>query len=322
MKLKKMIFAILTFVIILICLRAEAIQLSAMSQEAIMANNKWRNGIKRYSIEIMPPKLKKYKDRSCLEVNGKSNFPDDTRIYVFLKKGNHSLDCKVVRLTNGLFTTSFGPLDLKKFEGEYEIEASLMRIEQNTAKVKKIIGEKGQNITDVADGTIISLKGDDIEKVSTFYSYMLGSKENINKKKELASKDLKDILVNLEVICNKIYTSYNDYQEGKDVTLEAWLQEQSEWLQELDQNEKEINNNYNLSVLDSYPNTVKYLELTIANLRQLDAVCSQNIGIKDKPINNYKSNSPEVLARTIKTDINRIGRSLVIVVSNDEVIIP
>ena len=322
MKDKEIVFIVIIFLSTFFGFQVEAMQLSVMSQEAIMANNKWRNGINRYSIEINPPKLKKYKAKSCLEVNGKSNFPDDARLYVFLKKGNHPLNCKVVRIKNGLFATSFGPLDLKRFNGGYEIEVSLMRFEQNNAKVKKIIGEKGQNIADVVDGTIINIKGDEIEKVSTFYRYVMGTEEENRKKKELAVRDLKDILISLEAVCDNIYFAYNSFQEENGITLDVWLKEQNKWLEALDKNGKEINNNYELSVIDSYSNTIKYLELTISNLRQLDAVCSQNLGIKESRINKYKSNSPEVLVRTIKTDINRIDRSFVSVVSSYEEIIP
>jgi hypothetical protein len=318
MKVKAIVFIVLMVLHITACSWAEAMQLSAMSQEAIMANNKWRNGIKRYSIEIMPPKLKKYKDRSCLEVNGKSNFPDDTRIYVFLKKGNHSLDCKVVRLTNGLFTTSFGPLDLKKFEGEYEIEASLMRIEQNTAKVKKIIGEKGQNITDVADGTIIDINDKQIERISAFSYCTFGDRESLFKKRDAAEKQLKNILLNLEIVCNQIYTSYNDIKEQNEFLTDNWVLKQAVWEENLRKNEKEIECNYELSALDDYSNVIKYLELIISNIKQLEAVCADSIGLQGQTINKYKSSSPETLVRVIKTDIARLNRSMDSTLLKDE----
>jgi hypothetical protein len=322
MKNRKVIFGILFLISGLVGFKAEAIEPSVMSQEAIAANNKWRAGIKRYFIEISSWELKTIKDKKYIEVKGKSNFPDDARLYVFLKKGSHSLNCKVVRLKGGLFLVDFGPLDANRYEGEYEIEVSLMRFSQNSPRVKAIIGDQGQKVADVRENTIIEFKDNHMEKISTFTHCTLGDETVIAKRKQKAVKYVKDVLMNLEKICDEIYLSCNNIKEQEELSNDSWILKRGVWEASIRQNQKEIENNYEIGALNDYRSIIKNLKLVISNITQLEAVCAQDIGLEDQIVNKYKSTSPEVLVRSIKTDINRINRSLSVMVGSEKEILP
>jgi hypothetical protein len=302
--------AILTVVFIISCSSLEAVQVSTMSQEAIMANNKWRQGIKRYQIEIEEVVVKEFQSREYIEVKGRSNFPDNTRFYIFLKKGNHPLDCQVLRLKDEVFSTSFGPLDKKALFGEYQIEASVMHFEQNTSKVRSIIGQRAENVKDTVDGTIISIKDGEIEKISSFYTFFSGNKAEIKKTKEQAGKEIKDIIKSFHAISSDIYKAYNNYLEAEDFEAKQWEEKQEKWLSQLNDIEKELNSNYDLNVIDNYHNMHKYTQLIISNLRQLLAVCTINLEIGEASVNKFKSRNPEVLVRSVRDDLSRLSRSL------------
>jgi hypothetical protein len=58
-------------------------------------------------------------------VNGKTGLPDGARIYVFLKKGEFPLNCKIARAAAGKFSAELGPFRVKLPVGVYAVEASL-----------------------------------------------------------------------------------------------------------------------------------------------------------------------------------------------------
>jgi hypothetical protein len=314
--------AILTVVFIISCSSLEAVQVSTMSQEAIMANNKWRQGIKRYEIKIEEVAVKEFQSREYIEVKGQSNFPENTRLYIFLKKGNHPLDCQVLRLKDGIFSANFGPLDKKTLFGEYQIEASVMHFEQNTSKVKSIIGQKAEKVKDAVDGTVISRKDGEIEKISSFYTFFAGNEAEIKKTKEQAGKDIQDIIESLNVISSNIYKAYSNYLKAEDEETRQWEKRQEKWVSQLNDIEKELNTNYELNVIDNYHNIYKYTQLIISNLRQLLAVCTINLEIKEAPVNKFKSRNPEALIRVVKDDLSRLSRSLSSNLVQDIEIIP
>lgn len=81
-----------------------------------------------------------------VKVSGKTGLPDKSRIYVFLKKGEYPLDCKIARAEEGKFSAELGPFRVKLPLGIYTVEASLMAAETSGTKdVYRLVAGKPED---------------------------------------------------------------------------------------------------------------------------------------------------------------------------------
>ncbi|MFA5148344.1 MAG: hypothetical protein WC491_04365 [Candidatus Omnitrophota bacterium] len=78
-----------------------------------------------YNIEISKASIDFSGGEYRVIVNGKTGLPDGGRIYVFLKKGEFPLNCKIARAAGGRFSAELGPFQVKLPVGIYSVEASL-----------------------------------------------------------------------------------------------------------------------------------------------------------------------------------------------------
>ncbi|HOX10050.1 MAG TPA: hypothetical protein PLA52_05370 [Candidatus Omnitrophota bacterium] len=93
-----------------------------------------------------------------VKVDGRTGMPDGTRIYVFLKKGEYPLSCKIARAAEGKFSTELGPFRAKLPIGIYTVEASLKASETpGTKDVYRLVAGRPEDAAKEEESNMAAL---------------------------------------------------------------------------------------------------------------------------------------------------------------------
>jgi hypothetical protein len=187
---------------------------------------------------------------------GTTDLPDGARIYVFLKKGEFPISCKVVRAVSGRFSAVMGPFQAKLPVGIYTLEAALLMPEQNIERVRKI------------------LSGSDTSMTKGIYQLAVGRPEDVAKEEESGRIALEEAAGAIEGMLSELEEKYACY--GRDLNDEEWKTWYAGWTGRLRQRQQEIDNNVKPLFARDYssPAAVSYASM---NLEQLGRVYSSQL---------------------------------------------
>lgn len=183
-------------------------------------------------------------------VNGKTSFPDKTRIYVFLKKGEFPLDCKIARAAEGKFSVELGPFRAKLPIGIYTVEAALTASE--------------------APG------------VKDVYRLVAGTPEDAAKEEESGRIAVSASLASVSALYDELEQKRAQYKESFDPA--EWKRWSEGWAARLKNEQQAVDNSIKPLLAGDYSGPGQALSQLIKDLDQLGRVYSSELaggGIKD-----------------------------------------
>ncbi len=185
-----------------------------------------------------------------VKVDGRTGLPDGTRIYVFLKKGEYPLSCKIARAAEGKFSTELGPFRAKLPIGIYTVEVSLTASETPGTK-------------DV-------------------YRLVSGNPEDAAKEEESGRAAVSASLTSVSALYDELEQRHAQYKENFDPA--EWKMWSEGWAARLRSEQQAVDNSIKPLLAGDYSGPGQSLSQLIRDLDQLGRVYSSELaggGIKD-----------------------------------------
>lgn len=185
-----------------------------------------------------------------VKVSGSAALPDKARIYVFLKKGEFPLDCKIARAEKGKFSAELGPFRVKLPIGIYNVEASLTAAE--TSGVKDV------------------------------YRLVAGNPEDALKEEESGRAAVSASLASVSALYDELEQKHGQYKDDFDPA--EWRRWSEGWAARLRNEQQAVDNNIKPLLAGDYSGPGQALSQLIRDLDQLGRVYSSELdggGIKD-----------------------------------------
>lgn len=204
-----------------------------------------------------------------VKVSGKTGLPDKSRIYVFLKKGEYPLDCKIARVAGGEFSTELGPFRVKLPIGIYTVEASLTPAETSAKDVYRLVA---------------------------------GTPEDAAKEEESGRAAVSASLASVSALYDEL--EQKRAQSGEDFDPAEWRRWSEGWAARLKNEQQAVDNSIKPLLAGDYSGPGQALSQLMRDLDQLGRVYSSELtgcGIKDAYP--YAFRDPEQLRAVINESL-------------------
>jgi hypothetical protein len=162
-------------------------------------------------------------DGNLIYVNGETNLPDETELWVFIKRKDKLITGTSVNVIGNKFSCVLGPFSKKFYLGIYRVEVSFIPRRQNL----KVLAELKQELTG--------------KELTVVKELQIGEKEEIILQQKEIIKSIKESVDKVEMLYESLKKSIKAYQD-KEITKFQWNTWAAKWNKALDV-EKDLNAN-------------------------------------------------------------------------------
>ena len=195
---------------------------------------------------------------ALIEINGETNLPDETELWVFIKRKDKFITGTSVNVASGSFSCVLGPFTEKFYLGIYGIEVSFIPRRQDS----KILAQLKQEWSN--------------KEINVAKELKIGEKEEIILEQKEIVKEIRDSIERVEVLYEELQKSLKAYQDKK-INKFEWNTWADKWNKALDI-EKNLNADRNKGIIIAlFPKVEDEFGGAISQLWLLEKICEKQI---------------------------------------------